>query len=313
MRYISILLLIVPILFISGCIGQTPTGTSTNDGIVITDFSFQNTPIYAEENVGLNLEVQNVGSSEARLKRIQVYGVDFSPSDIDWRVKNNDNDLRLNEELYQPDPGINLDGEKYFYEWMLKAPSKVLASTKYDFVARVEYEYITTYTGTIRLVNDNYLQSLSDEERNKLYNSDGIVSSKTTNGPISVTPFSGRHFIVTGAISPGGEGGEFNQPRAIRFKIENIGKGYPYICPIGIDCVSDDSSANKSYLRVKTMGDFVSCSVNEIKLSTGKSHVIDCNFSPSSVENKVDKTFQIELSYSYYVDFYTSITVKPAR
>jgi hypothetical protein len=154
----------------------------------------------------------------------------------------------------------------------------------------------------VRLVNENYLQTLSDAERNKLYGSDGIISSETTNGPISVTPFSGRHFIV-----------DDTTPRAMRFKIENVGKGYTYICPVNKDCMNDDNNANKTYVRVKPIGDFISCTEPEIKLSTGKSHVIDCIFTPSAVENKVDKTFQIEISYSYYVDGYTSVTVKPAH
>ncbi len=297
MKRLSIFLIFL-IIAISGCVGQDGFTVSTKDGVAITDFSFEYSPVYAKENVGLRLEVQNVGGSKATLKKIQVYGVDFGSDDRDWGIRNDDAIKKLNEELYQPDPDINLEGAKYYHEWRLKAPSEVLAETKYDFVARVEYDYTTTYTGIIRLVNEDYLQSLSDEDRQKLYGSGGIISSELTNGPISVIPYSGRHFIVDDLSA-----------RNIKFKIENVGKGYTYLCPVGRDCVNDDPIANKSYVRIETRGD-ISCN-GEVKLSSGKSHVIDCTFTPSSVENKVDKTFQIELEYSYYIDDFTSITVNP--
>ena len=299
MRHLSILFLIFLIITISGCIqGETPI-VSTKDGLDITDFSFEYSPIYTGESIGLRLEVQNVGGSDAKLKNIQIYGVDFGTSNTYWNIRDSGSQvLSVNEELYRPNPEINLEGAEYHYEWRLKSPSGVTSETDYDFRVRVDYSYVTTYTGIIRLVDEDYLLSLSEEEREKLYGSGGIISSETTNGPISVTPFSGTHFIV-----------ESTEPRTIKFKIENVGKGYPYTCPDGLYCTNDNDNAQKYNLNIDTSGN-VTCP-NSVKLSSGKSHIIYCTFYPVLVENKVDKTFQIELEYSYYVDDSTSITVKP--
>ena len=311
MKHLSILFLISLIITISGCIGQDEVIVSTKDGVIITDFSFENAPIYARDNVGLHLEVQNVGGEKAELKKIQVYGVDFNPctvSDRCWNIREGiqsldegyiEANLPSKGELYRPDPSIKLEGGKDYYEWRLQSPGEVSSETNYDFRVRVEYDYETTYSGTIRIINEDYLQTLSEEDRQKLFNTGGIISSELTNGPISVVPYSGRHFIV----NPGEPEGE----RIIKFKIENVGKGYTYV---------GDITSNNYYINItEIVGDVISsCNDNDpmIKLSSGKSHTIECKFNPpNSVVNKIDKPFQIKFEYSYYVDGSVSITVKP--
>ena len=310
MKHLSILFLIFLVITISGCIGQDVIVVSTKDGVIITDFSFEHSPVYAEDNVGLGLEVQNVGDNIAQITKIQLYGVDFtsgsSSTEREWRILGtgsqevNINDLPSKGELYQPDPDINLEAAKDYYEWRLQAPL-VAAKTDYDFHARVEYSYTTTYTGIIRVINDDYLQTLNEEERQKLFSAGGMISSETTNGPISVTPFASRHFIVTP-----GETGE----REIKFKVENVGKGYTY---------ADDQKYSIKLVDIRPKlgvgGIIASCNGGEpiIKLSSGKSHIFECDFVlPTDVKNKMDKTFQLEFGYYYYVDDSASITVKPA-
>ena len=319
MKHLSILFLIL-IIVISGCVGQDGIISSAKDGLIITDFSFEYSPIYARDNVGLRLEVQNVGGSDAEIEKIQVYGVDFNCVDSTrawcnkgvYHTEFDGTYIGENRFLDRPNTEINFEGGKYYQEWRLKAPSGVTSETDYDFRVRVEYNYNTFYSGIIRVVDEGYLQSLSEEEKEELFSSGGIVSSELTNGPISVTPFSGRHFIL-----------DDMEDRTIKFKIENVGKGYPYICEKDLDCVYDDTDAikgvKKYHVRIKEItGGIIKCEGGEreieIKLSSGESHIIYCTFMPSRVgkfTNKVDKTFQIELEYSYYVDDSTSITVKP--
>ncbi len=316
MKYLSILSLIILIIVISGCIGQNPEPmTSPNDGVVITDFSLESSQIYARDNIGLRLELQNVGGNKATLKKIQLYGVDFKSGSSDenaWGIKGNglqqldENFIKTNlpskGELFQPDPSINFDGAKDFYEWRLQSPSDISSETNYDLRVRIEYDYETTYSADIRIINDEYLLTLSDEDRQKLFNSGGIISSELTNGPISVIPYSGRHFIVSQ--------GESGEKRIIKFKIENVGKGYSYI---------DDITNGNYYIKINGItGDVITnCNITnplypKIKLSSGKSHTIECEFNPpTNIENKVDKPFQIIFAYSYYVDASVSVTVKP--
>jgi len=312
MKCLLILFLIFLVIAISGCVGQDGTPISAKDGVVITDFSFDHSPIYGGDNVGLYLEIQNVGGTKAYLKEIQVYGVDFvsgMSTEREWGIRKGfqvldedyiETNLPSKGELYPPNPDINLEGATDYHEWRLQAPKGVVAKTDYDFSVRVKYGYETTYAGTIRIINDDYLQTLSEEDRQKLYSTDGVISSELTNGPISIIPYSGRHFIVMPD--------EEEDPRIIKFKIENVGKGYPYV---------DDKMY---YIRIVDIeGDrniIVNCAEEEnweIKLSAGKSHTMECKFKPPmDVANQIDKPFQITFKYRYYVDDSTSITVKPA-
>jgi len=312
MKRLSILFTFL-IIIISGCIGQETPIVSTKDGVIITDFSFEHSPVYAEDNVGLRLEVQNVGGNEAELKKIQVYGVDFDCIDTTraWCNKGADptefDGTYIGEDRFldPPNTEINFEGGKCYHEWRLQAPSGVTSETNYDFRVRVKYDYNTTYSGMIRVIDDIYIQSLKEDEKQKLFSSGGLVSSEVTNGPISITPYSSRHFIV----SPGDQ----KQKRPIKFKIENVGKGYPYIK----DPVSGD--IRNYHIKIIEIGGITDCDKDptngEIKLSSGKSHTINCKFETPTTDgftNKLDKPFQIRFEYSYYVDGSTSITVKPA-
>jgi len=125
MKRLSILFLIFLIIIISGCVGQNgPITTSTKDGVVITDFSFGHSPIYSGDNIGLYLEIQNVGGSIAYLKKIQIYGVDFADdkaTEREWGIRKGvkeldedyiEDNLPSKGELYQPDPEIDVEGAK---------------------------------------------------------------------------------------------------------------------------------------------------------------------------------------------------------
>lgn len=313
MKRLSIFLIFL-IIAISGCIGDGGTSfVSTKDGVVITETSFEQSPVYAGDYVGLRLEIQNVGDSKAELKRIQVYGVDFNDAGPGsrarkWGRRNSDTDLVGNEigktELYQPDPNIDLEGQKYYREWRLQAPTGVSSETDYDFRVRIKYDYSTNYTGVMRVIDDTYLQSLDEEKRQELFSSGGIASSVLTNGPISVTPYSSRHFIV----SPGDPA----QNRPIKFKIENVGKGYPYV-------EDPPGTIRNYYIKVMETGGIANCEKDpvygEIKLSSGESINMNCEFTTpitSDFTNKIDKPFQIMFKYSYYIDGSASITVNPA-
>jgi len=312
MKHLSILFLIL-IIVISGCVGQDGIISSAKDGLIITDFSFEYSPIYARDNVGLRLEVQNVGGSDAEIKKIQVYGVDFEPGEStegEWGHKDEPIEFEgtyigENRFLDKPDPDMNFEGGKYYHEeWRLQAPWGIKSETDYDFRVRVEYGYETTYSGTIRVIDDEYLRSLSENERQKLFDAGGIVSSELTNGPISIVPYSGRHFIVD-STNP--------QPRIMRFEVKNVGKGYPFI--------EDEGQEKNYYIRINgIIGDVITdCiedgeAITEFKLSKGESHTLDCVFDPPGMNeftNKIDKPFQIILEYYYYVDSRTSITVNP--
>jgi len=288
MKSLLILLLIFVIL-ISGCVEQeTLVTTGTKDGVKIKGFSFDRSSIYAGDPVGLNLEIQNVGDVEAELQAIKIYG-----------LMNRTVELKTDDILSPGLPNENIEGESQYYREIFEAPY-VSASTTFNFGARVEYRYRSIYTGTLRVVEGSYLESLSAEDRDSLLDNSGVISASVTGGPLSVSPVKGRGFIV--------DGGSMTRP--ILFKVTNAGSGYTYT----------GSIETGNYQVTITSDGLEYCGIVEggtpnptIKLSKGKSRIFSCNFTtPSEVVNKMDVIFSISFDYNYYVDGTTTITIEPS-
>jgi hypothetical protein len=296
------LFFLTSIVVISGCIGQgekVPTGS----GIIIKDFYFDYTPIYVNDTIGLNLELQNLGGVKGYINKITIFGVDWKyggSGALVWGVPQGE-DFVLNEtsaelpvSLAPPDPTTGFEGEIWSWNWFLQAPGGLKSPTTFDFQVRVEYNYSTTYTGTIRIIDSDYLRTLPEDERNKLIQEGGVVESTVTSGPLSVSAASGRHFIVQTT----------GDKRAIRFKVSNIGGGFPFI---------ENTTKGLYQVRITDNMTLFDCD-SEFRMSRGKTGWFKCYIQvPSKGEfvNKLDKKFSVKLVYDYYVDSATSVTVNP--
>jgi len=308
MRRALLLVFLVSVVSVSGCVEQTP-GVITTEGIKINDFSFDRPTVYTKESVGLNLEIQNVGEIEGILKEVAVYGVDAisgpTPEPYAWAEGSypsftiTDFSIIGDEKMFPSKPSLNLEGEMRSIRWKPRAPIDIKAPTDYDFRVRVKYDYETIYTGTIRVVKEGYLETLSETERKNLIEAGGVTSSSVTGGPLSVDVEGGGHFVVYDIDS---------QSRLIRFEITNVGSGFPYL---GNESNSD-SMYKVEIISVSPEGNF-DCPVREpIKLSKGESTVFNCDFTPpTDFTNKIDMLFSMTFDYNYYVDGVASVTVKP--
>jgi len=295
--------LLAVVAILSGCpgIGQITPAVAT-DGIIIKEFGFDYSPIYAEESTGLTLVLQNVGGEEGTLQEILVFGVDApatSAGPLTWGYGTTGFSLTpTTVELVPPDPTTGFEGEEYFQEWVPEAPTDITSPTTYEFQTRVKYLYSSTFTGKIQVVHNDYLRTLTAEEREALIKVGGVQDASVTGGPLALTAASGRHFIV--------RSGDIAEDRSIKFKISNVGSGFPYITPW--------STANLHFVTVSA-DEGIDCSgAGDIKLARGKTGVISCEFeSPAdgTFTNKVDKYFSVTLDYGYYVDSAASITVNP--
>jgi len=288
MRRLIIFLSLILIFLISGCGDQPLTNGDITDGIIIKDFSFDQTEVYSGDYVSLGLEVQNVGEVEGTLTGISIYGGWLSGEET----------LTIKEPILDPAfPPENIEGDSRYFRWNDKAES-VQSETDYQFGVRVKYEYKTEYIGTIRFVKPSYLDTISKEQKDNLISSNGIVSSEVSNGPLNVNPISGRSFIVD---SPGGS-------VSIKFGIKNIGSGYPYQSTEDDYKVVIDGNwigVSKCYKNEQATSERV------IRLSKGEEGTFICDFSVPTLGNYVDRSFKIVFDYSYYTDKSTSITVNP--
>lgn len=302
MRKLVPLILLIGVSIVLGCTmpGGETTTIGVSNGIIITDFSFDYSPIYAGDQIGLNIELQNVGGEEGTLDTITVFGQDLagSPDPLRWSTTDPET-VSPGELLYPPDPVTGAEGDFYTEQWLLNAPTGVRAPTNYDFQVRSEYTYDTVYTGTIRIIESNYLRTISAEERDALIKQGGVVSSSVTGGPLIISAASGRHFIV--------QEGAGADTKTIKFKITNVGSGNPYGGTITPD--------NLYVVTVTGTEGFVTGTCDpDTTLARGKTGVIKCDIAipaEASFTNKQDRNFQLTLTYQYYIDSAAQITINP--
>jgi hypothetical protein len=300
MKRILPLLMLIGVIVLSGCVGQDGTQPTGTNGLIIKDFSFSPPGVITGESTELYIEVQNVGGDTAYLKKITVFGVDTASTanELQWGSSKSFA-VNLAEDLIPPDPSTGFEGDFYPDSWPLQAPTGVKAKTSYDFGVRVEYSYTTTFTGFIRLMEDNYLKTLPREERDTIQKVGGVVNPSITAGPLSVAAASGRHFII--------RTGDNSSDRTIKFKITNVGSGFPY---------GNDINANLYQVTITSLTQGLFDCDNNVTLSKGKTGMFSCQIStPSATDfsgkNKLDKAFALKLTYNYFLDSSASIIVTP--
>jgi len=314
MKKILILILLTAVVVISGCTNQQNNtqnlacpGAGSKDGIIVTDFSFDYSPVYSGETPGLTLEVQNMGGETGKLLGVDVFGPEVvsSATDLQWGGK--DLSKKLNEELTPPDPTMDMPGETWSNVWTFTAPKNLATDTDYTFNTRVRYSYKTTFTAILTIMSSNYLRSLSADKRNELIQSGGLSQQCYSGGPLSVTGAAGTHFI-----DPTGE-------KTIRFKIENVGTGFPYCSCTSKTCndcgdkLDPTDTMYHVHIGTPTGTNIKDCAAptGDIILSKGASVVFSCKFTaPKTFNNKQDITFSIPIDYDYYVDAAAPIRVQ---
>jgi len=316
MKKILLLLILIAVV-VSGCVGQDGgngqqlacPGAGSTDGIVITDFSFDYSPVYAGESPGLNLEVQNNGGEIGTLLGVDIFGPEIvdKATDLQWGGQTKELSKKINEELDPPDSTMNMPGGVWSNVWTLTAPTKLATDTDYTFNARARYNYETTFTAVLTVMKSTYLRSLPAEKRQELINSGGLSQQCYSGGPLKVTGAAGTHFI-----DPEGE-------KTIRFKIENVGSGYTYCDtdPKKSGCVDNIDPGNTMYhvkIRDPLSGGnyFTKGCAQDVILSKGQSVVFSCKFTAPKFTNKQDITFSIPIEYNYYVDAAAPIKVQRA-
>ncbi len=174
-KFIPILTLVL-IVIVSGCTNNTPTVSST-EGVIINEFSADDTVLDSGDTTTVYLEVENVGGVEATDVKAYLFGVD------DWNVQ--PSAMQSLGNLRAPDIRTNVPGEIKMSVWTLTAPA-IPQGVKQSFpiTVRVLYGYKTTASGQMQLYSEYEWKRLAAKGQ---ISSSNIIPVENSNGPIHVS------------------------------------------------------------------------------------------------------------------------------
>jgi len=295
MKRLLPLLLLIGTVLLSGCIGQPTTPPLGTNGIIISSFSPDITPITAGDVIELILEVENVGGATAEKVKTNLSGVTFGEGDLDWSCEEDTSDVSFGD-LMPPENGI--PGEEHTEAWTCTSPSGIKSDTVYTFDVRVNYDYSTDVTGTLTFVTGDYWRSLTQDEKEKLSEKGGISQLSQTAGPLSIKLYAGRRtrpFII---YDPE------DKTYTLRVVINNVGSGKPTDNKVKI--IQQKSSTGLK-INCFEAGE----EEREITLSRGKTASISCDLTlEGNVINRQDFTVALGFEYNWNVDSSTDVTVE---
>ncbi len=310
MKKLLPLLLLGIVVAFAGCVGQGPAvgvvtcaGEGITRGIEVSDFTFDFNEIYGGEAVGLTFTAENMGGASGTLIGAELFGPSINEGavagNLTWGCPGacdltDPTDLITGDALNPPNYDLDIPGDMTTYVWTLQAPEGLGAEAGYDFNIRTEYNYETNFVGILTVMSSSYLRTLPEEERKALIKAGGLSQQCYSGGPIALTAAAGTHFVD---VEPG-------EDKTIRFKVTNVGGGYPfYPAPL-------DPTTSMYKVHINPTSGAVTCSDQTITLSRGQTGTFSCTFSPTSaVTNKEDITFTIKLDYNYWLDKSTFIKV----
>lgn len=283
---ISLLLVVT----ISGCTGGGPT-ISTGPGVVILNWEPDFTSVESGEQLNLRIRIQNQGTETAE----DVIAILSGINQNEWDVSNMEIDFG---NLLPPNTQYGTEGEMAEDFFSLEAPELPEGITQqYTPRIRIIYNYLTSATKPITLVNENELRRMLDE-------GEMLPSGPTqySSGPLSVTVNTGSHIRALERD---------RKAFPITIRIQNVGGGV--VSSMG--SVEDDYRVKLKIelppgLGLETCREFDG-SGDYITLWKGQSKDMTCELEIEDTPTiSEEKTIILTLEYDYYVDATTSVTVK---
>lgn len=286
-----VLFLLVGAVFLSGCIGQGgPSGGSAGNGVIIQSFSPDLSSIEGGGEVGLTLTIKNIGGMDAIDLQASLLG-------INWVGSSNTQTL---ERLSKADPTTGAQGEDYTFDWSVTTPESKSSDITYDIGARVTYSYSTVSETQLRIATRAYYKTITQpgSKQTKIF---GIVKTMTTSGPFAVTVSSRVPYVESG-----------DKPFRVQFVLQNAGSGRTY----ADDIATNLDKVKKINVTLDTEDITDSCFQSgtnaNVKLSGGKGKTFYCDISVPGITNYIEKVITVNITYDYFVDSTTSVTVLKA-
>lgn len=266
-------------IFLAGCTKQPITPTS--DGVIITSLSLDLDRIGTGSRVNIILVAENVGEAAGRNIIAELVGLD------DWTIKEREH--RSNVILSPADLELNAKGGEDFVEWETTTPSFKGSNQKYDFSAKLYYSYETLSTILLQSVNLDYFRTLNPQQQAQV--NPGIFFTSTKNGP-----------LVISAKSPAFFPGQTKE-LPVEIEIKNVGSGRAFE---GGE-KPDRNTVDKIIVNVK--GAVCEKGSEKIKLANSKTGRLVCKLDVSNVESFKIFPIEITITYRYFVEKTSSVTV----
>ncbi len=303
------LVLILFLVFISGCLGGREVKIEANNGLKITEFSAD--PLTAEFNdpVFFNVDIENVGGTTADNVELTLYGIKNV-----WRSSSSESSVVSSNPEYSPGsmspPDIVLNRPGDFEIWAGQYYPPILpegVSSYFPVTARVTYDYHTTGTISIPAYSKSYYRiNKGDVE--------SAARVDNTNAPIQIALTKGTTPIVVDENLKGNEDATF----IIEFR--NVGDGWP---------ISDGQIggffSGESKITLHGNAEFKNClgetggneaslsGVDFARLRSDGRMPIGCSISiPRNdwgIVSTGDIIFTIDMRYRYYIEDTVSIKV----
>lgn len=302
------LILLALIVAVSGCADDSNSNgvaVSQTEGVAIEGFSSSPSEIFEGQLTTLELQLRNVGGSEAENVAARLFNRGFE-GDGTWNIQGEGDSVDDLKSVYfgslsGPDPQTDAPAISVPRTWNLEAPDlDVAQQVPYDFNSRVFYQYSTTASTDIEVMsNDRYNELGTSRSQPELDNS---------GGPIQIDVRTRTPVVFTST-------GQDTQPVPIRVVVTNEGSGTPFLQSAYSDESYDVSNdeAERVDIEVEAAGNSVSFDSNEqtVRMVNGegvKSFTMDVSrVSNQDIQQTVPITVTAE--YGYYQDTSTSVTV----
>jgi hypothetical protein len=293
----KLVLLILPLLavvMISGCTGSG--GATFGTGVTILNWEPTFSSVESNDNLQFRLRVQNQGEALALGVTPIITGI--VPED--WGLAQYTGfGYGQSFDLEPPDRIQNTEGEIRQITFDVLAPDLPKGTTQtFTPQIRLYYNYETTASKLITLVNDQELKRLQDQ--GQTLSSKDTVSSA---GPLKVTVNAGKFIKAR-------EGG-VSRILPITVDIQNVGGGV--VSTKGSSAndykVALDVHTTSGRLGIDCTQSGIYGSNNVITLWKGQSATVTCLVQINSVISTEEANIQAILDYDYYIDASTTVTV----
>ncbi|MBI5061023.1 MAG: hypothetical protein HZB67_01800 [Candidatus Aenigmarchaeota archaeon] len=220
------LLLLIPIIAASGCIGQSQTNIIGQNGLQVKDFYTDPSEdrIESGDVIDVTLAVENVGGTTAQNVQAELLGADWVggrlyPQNEGW-LSDDNGDGVLGNTLSPPNPQYGYPGVTRTALWRIPTPVVPEGLHKtYNLKARITYDYSTKAAATIRAYSRRFFDAQLQQGK-QIAAANSIIAVQHTIDPAPITvSISGPDKIVVPERS--------YQAYTYQITFTNVGGGAP--------------------------------------------------------------------------------------